>query len=175
MRTIQQRQGIITVTDFCDVSEQAKLLGLNNPEGLAFLPRNFEHATTFDELLHESTADTLRTLFRNSEIPETRVERAGQKIPVILEKSFDLAFPALFVGGILFNENPQLFSLALDIVTSYAIEISRGMLGEKKVKFSLVTAVEDEEEAKVYKKAEYEGVVEGISEFKKIAGEVFRE
>ncbi len=173
MSTIQQRQGIITVTDFCDVSERARFLGLNNPEGLAFLPRNFEHATTFDELLHEDTVDTLRALFRNSEIPETRVEQPGQKIPVIVEKSFDLVCPAFFVGGVLFSENPHLLSLALSIVANYATDFFKGTPGPNEVTLSMINAVEKEDGSKVYKKVEYKGPVEGMAELRKTVGKVF--
>lgn len=175
MRPNQQGQESIIVTDFCNVSERAILLGLNDPEGLAFLPRNFEHASTFDDLLHEGIVDTLRKLFRESDLHESRVEQDGQSIPLIVEKSFDLICPTLFVGGVILSESPYMFSLALEIITGYAIEYFKGIVGDRKVKFNLVYSLENSNGTKVYKKAEYEGPVEGLPEIGRAVRKMLKE
>jgi hypothetical protein len=82
-----------TISDYCDVPAKAQALGLNVPDGLALLPRNFVDATSINELLHESAVQTVRILFRQNEIPETRLERKGQKIPCIKENEFALILP----------------------------------------------------------------------------------
>lgn len=173
MSAVQPRQGKITVTDFCDVSEQAGLLGLNDPQGLALLPRYFRQASTFDELFHEETTHTIRTLFRLNEIPETRVERHGQKIPIILQKNFDLMLPTLFVGGILLSENPQLLDLALSVIANYVTDVFKGIVGTKDVTFRIIEEVDKEDMGRVYKKVEYKGPAEGIKELRKTVREVY--
>ncbi len=86
-----------TITEYCDVRDRAKELGLNKPRGLALLPRNFDTASKLDELLHESSVQTLRILFRKNDIRENRVEPEGRKIACIQENEFALVLPTLFV------------------------------------------------------------------------------
>lgn len=170
----KQEQGTVIITDFCDVSAKAQLLGLNVPKGLAFLPRNFEYATTFDELLHESEVPTLRSLFRQHDIPETKFERHDQKIPYIVEKHVDLVLPAIFVGELILSQSPHLLSLSLNIIANYVTDCFKDSPGRQDVGLKVIKeeiVEEDGKRRKRYQKIDYEGPVEGLAELTKIVSE----
>src|SRR5262249_19873290 len=159
-----------TISDYCDVGEKAQTLGLNIPEGMAFLPRNFDKATTADDLLHESTVQTVRILFRENGIPETKLERDGQRIPCIQENEFALLLPTLFVSALILSQNPHLLSIALNIIATYATDFFKGIPVSNKVVLDVV--VEDKSR-KCSKKVHYEGKIDGLKEITEIAGKVF--
>ena len=172
MRTVEPKYGRIEVTDFCDVSGRARELGLNDPNGLSLLPRNFEQATTVDDLLHEGSVDTVRTLFRLNGITESRVERSDQQISIIIENNFELALPTLFVGGLILSENPHLLSLALSILANYATEFFMGIPGPNEVSLSIISTSERKDGSRTHKKVDYKGPVEGMAGLNEIIREV---
>lgn len=159
-----------TITDYCDVQDRAAQLGLNKPEGLALLPRNFDTVTERGELLHESSIQTVRILFRESDILESRVEPEGHKIPCIQENEFALVLPTLFVGALLLSQNPHLLSVALSVIANYATDFFKGLPGRNKVVLDVV--VEDKTRKRT-KKIHYDGSIDGLKEINEIAGKVF--
>ncbi|MGD0207474.1 MAG: hypothetical protein ABSC89_07715 [Verrucomicrobiota bacterium] len=160
------------VTEYCDVSERARALGINEPTGLALLPRNFVDANGASDLLHESSVQTVRSLFRQNRINETRIEKDGQKIPTIQENEFSLILPTLFVGGLILTGNPHLLSIALNVISNYATDFFKGITGRKKVELDVIV---QNKNGKGSKKIHYEGGPEGLKEITEIAGKVFRD
>lgn len=159
-----------TISSYCDVAARAKALALNAPDQLAILPRNFETAATTEGLLHESTAQTVRILFRENNIHETPLEREKQRIPCIQENNFALVLPTLFVGSLILSENAHLLSVALSVIAGYATDFFKGIPGRRNVKLSVV--VEDKTK-KASKIIHYEGDIDGLKDISDIAGKVF--
>jgi hypothetical protein len=159
-----------TITDYCEVRARALELGLNEPEGFALLPCNFDSAPARDDLLHESEVQTVRILFRENDIPENRVEPEGYKIPCVQENEFAVVLPALFVGTLILSQNPHLLSLALSVIANYATDFFRGLPGRNKVVLDVV--VEDKTR-KRSKKIHYDGGIEGLKEISEVVGKVF--
>jgi len=54
---------MIEISEYIDAKKKAQKLGCNIPNSIALLPRNFEIATSKEELIHESTAPTVRVFF----------------------------------------------------------------------------------------------------------------
>lgn len=156
----------VTRSDYCDVPAKAQTLGLNVPEGLALLPRNFEEATSLEELLHEYAVQTIRILFRQNKIPETRLERENQKIPCIQENEFALVLPALFVSGLILTQNPHLLSVALNVIANYATDFFKGIPRRKKIVLDVIVedVIVENKTRRRYKKLHYEGDAEDIKE-----------
>ncbi len=145
---------------------------MNEPMGLALLPRNFLDANGAHDLLHESSVQTIRSLFRQNRIAEARIEKPGQKIPTIQENDAALILPALFVTNLILTGNPHFLSIALNVISSYATDFFKGMAGAKKVKFDVIV---QNANGKGSKKIHYEGDAEGLKEITEIAGKVFRD
>jgi hypothetical protein len=151
----------IIVEDYCVIADRAKLLGLVYPRGMAILPRNFDSANTISEIVHEDSATTIRKLFRQQEVHETQVENPGQKLPRIQENAEDLLLPTLFVTADLYSQNPYLVSLAINIISGYAMDCLKGLTREGTVKMSLVF---ERDEKKISKRLRYNGPVSGLKD-----------
>jgi hypothetical protein len=159
-----------TINDYCDVLARSRELNLNEPTGIALLPRNDAGANA--DLLHEASVQTIRSLFRQNKIVETPIEKAGQKIPVILENDSSLILPILFVSASIYSQNPQLVSIALNIMSNYATDFFKGIRGRKTVK---LTVVVQNKNGNSNKRISYEGTQDGLKEIAEIAGKVFRD
>lgn len=149
----------ITVEDYCVIADRAKVLGLIYPRGLAILPRNFDSAAEISEIVHEDSTATIRKLFRNQSVPEAQVENTGQKLPSIQENAADLLLPTLFVTAALYSENPHLVSLALNIISGYAIDFFKGLPSGGTAKISVVV---ERDGKKVSKRLRFEGPPSGL-------------
>jgi hypothetical protein len=157
------------VLDYIDVKERCVELGCNIPTGLALLPINFDTASSKDELVHEDTASTIRKLWRKGGINETKIEKESEKIPYEQRKSLELAIPAVFVSWSLLSQDPNLVSIALNIISNYATDFFKGIVGEKKVKIDIVVEQNDNHKSKLI---HYEGDVEGLSKLPQVIKEL---
>lgn len=158
-------QESITVDDFVEVEERASSLGLNTPSGLCFLPRNFAEAETANELLHDGNVTTLRVLFRQAGIEESRLEPDGIRIPSLEQKCAELVLPALFVAQLVYSSNPEAVSLALSVISNYVTEWFRASPGDSRVRFSVV--LKDKRTGQT-KRVRYSGDAEGIKAMAKL-------
>lgn len=163
------REPKIEFQDYPSVAERAEALDVQIPSQLALLPRNFESATTKDELVHESEVPTVRVLFRKEGIVETPIELPGEVIPQIAEHAFqDWVAPILFFSYSAFTENPALVNLSLGVISNYLTDLFKGLSAERGVKLDIV--VENKEGT--CKKVSYQGPLEGLKALPKIIKEV---
>lgn len=157
------------IQDFVNVEERARILGCNVPTSLALLPRNFEEAESKDNLLHESSATTVRVLFRSNGIMETPLESDDERFPEVSEKSFEEWIgPTIFVSFALLSQNPHILSLALGVLSNYLTDFFKGLPNPGKAKLSIVV----ETRKKTYKRIDYEGPVSGLEKIAEVAKEV---
>ena len=160
---------MIKISDYVDVKKRAKELGYNKPISFALLPRNFETAKSKSELVHESTTPTIRTLWRQNNIVETRLEEEGEKLPYAQEKAFVWVGPTIFISIALFSQNPLIISVALNVISNYLTDWFKGIPKDsRKAKLSIVRETKNGD----YEKVEYEGPPEGIKELPKIIQEM---
>jgi len=159
----------VHVSDYINVRERAIELDCNIPTGLALLPRNFADAKIKEDLLHESTAPTVRILLRQAGITETALEREGERLHQAGQKDFaEWIGPIIFVSGALLSNNPQAISVALGVISNYLTDWFKGLTSGKNVRLDVV--VEAGEEG--YKRISYEGPVEGLRDLPQVVREV---
>jgi len=159
----------VQIFDFVDVEEKAEALGCNIPTGMALLPRNFESAESKDALVHERSAWTVRTLFRDNGIAETPLEREGEIFYGVVEKGLgEWILPIIFVSSALLNQNPHIISIALGVISNYVTDLFRRIPDYKNVKLDIVI----ETGKKTYIKVSYEGPVSGLEEVERIATKI---
>lgn len=160
----------IQISEYIDVKKRALELRCNAPSKLAILPRNFKSAKSKDELLHEGSVSTIRVLWRQAGISETRIEKEGERFPVIQEKAFEEWIgPIIFVGASMLSQNPHTISVALEVISNYLTDWFKGVPGDKRVKLDVVV---EETKVKVCKRIHYEGNIEGLQELPRIVREV---
>ena len=149
----------IKTSEYIDVKAQASKLGFETPRDLALLPINFDTADSKDDLVYEDAVLTVRKLWRQAGITETKLEKEEEKFPYKQRKSFEWVAPTIFVSASLLSQNPDFVSIALNVISTYLTDYFKGVVGHKTVKFDIV--VEQDEQRKS-KRIQYEGSLEGI-------------
>lgn len=159
----------VQISDYVNVEEQANRLGCNIPTGLALLPHNFADAKTKEDLVHESSTSTVRVLWDQTKIPETNIEKQGEKFPQVMEEAFEWIGPVIFVGYGLYIQNPRLISTALEVISNYLTVWFKGIpRSQRHVKLDVVV----ETPKRTYKRVHYEGSKEGLKELPRIIRQV---
>ena len=157
----------IDVSDYPDVEERAMLLGCQVPSEIAILPTNFVNATVRRELMHASSAMTVRALLKEAGLKETRIEPAGVKFPSEHKKAADWIGPTIFFSALLLSQNPQAVEIALRIISDYLTDLFRGTMGSSKSTLDVVV-----KSPKGYRRIHYEGGHKGLSEVRETVREV---
>lgn len=148
----------IQMSDYIDVKGKARQLGCNIPTGISILPRNFDSAAKATELIHESSASTIRLLWRKEGIQETRIEKESEKYPEILENAFEWIGPLIFISYATISHNPHLISIATGVISNYLTDWFKGITGQRRVRFSFAIEKKDG----TYKRIDYDGPPDGL-------------
>lgn len=148
------------ISDFDSVSERAAALGYSYPDGgIAILPINFENASSVDELRQTAESSTVKTLFRNANVPYVEVFKNEKRLPYVHNNAFEWVVPTLFVSASLLSQNPSAISIALSVIANYATDFFKGMSKEASVKLDVVI---ETTKTKKCKRISYEGTPEGL-------------
>jgi hypothetical protein len=158
----------VQIIAYVNVEERAKELDCNVPTELALLPRNFDTAESKAGLLHESSVATIRTLWHQAGIAETKIEKLGDKFPYIQENAFEWVGPIIFASASLLSQNPHLISVALGVIANYLTDWFKGIPGDKKVRLDIVV---ERTKGKICQRIHYEGGPEGLNELAKVLRE----
>jgi hypothetical protein len=121
------------------------------------------------ELVHEGSVPTIRVLWRQAGIAETKIEEPGERLSCAQEKAFEWIGPIIFVSASLLSQNPHVISVALGVVSNYLTDWFKGIPGSKKVRLDVVV---EQTEGQTYKRIHYEGDPEGLNELARIVREV---
>lgn len=159
----------IRKTDYVDVQKRAADLRLQVPVGLALLPRNFADAPDRNDLVHESAVPTVRVLWREAGVEETRVELEGHRIATVSENAFEWVGPTIFVASAIWSQNPHAVGVALGVIANYVTDWFKGITGEKRVRLSLVV---EKTKTKKCVKIDYDGPPEQMPDLAAIIKEV---
>ena len=151
----------IEITAFISVADKALALGCNVPTGIALLPRNFDTVANKDELMHESSAPTVRQLWRQVGVIETRLEDEGERFPQISEHGFvEWIGPTILVTSAWLSQNPEVLAVALGVISNYLTDIFKGVPDNPKARLHIVVQKDNGE----YRKVSYKGSVDGMKE-----------
>jgi hypothetical protein len=163
----------IEVSEYVDVKKRALELGCNIPTELALLPRNFEVVKSRDELIHEGSVPTIRVLWRQAGISETKIEKEGDRYSCVQEKAFrEWIGPIIFVGISLLSQNPHAISVALGVISNYLTDWFKGIPDNRKIVRQDLVVETIEAKGMIYKRIRYEGDIEGLQQLPEIIREV---
>jgi hypothetical protein len=163
----------ITISDYADVRLRSVELGLNIPAGIALLPRNFVEAASQQDLIHEDHTSTVRSLWRQANVPETRLEDDNNRLPQITEKGLsEWVAPTIYVAASMMSQNEALVNLALNVVGNYISEILQA-LPTRQVRLTVVEEIDKGKGDFAYKKVEYVGNTDGLKDIPDVLKEVF--
>ena len=114
------------IHDYVSVSEKLQNFGLSAPTGLAILPENLATATLVGELRQQVESDTVRTLWKEHEIPHVELFDQDNQPPYLQQYSFEWFGPTLFISAGLLSQNPHVLSVTLGIITNYLYDLFKG-------------------------------------------------
>ncbi|GER86526.1 hypothetical protein KDW_06880 [Dictyobacter vulcani] len=114
----------VQVVDYVDVEKKALELGLTPPTELAILPKNFDTAISVEELVNESSTPTIRSLWRQNGIVETRIEKQGTKIPLESRKSWEWVGPVIYISTWMLTNTA--IPITLNLISSYLYDVLKG-------------------------------------------------
>jgi hypothetical protein len=160
------------ITDYVNVNKKVADLGCRYPDRLALLPVNFESATSIAELLQASEAATIKKLFVAEGLPVDDIVERGQRPPYIKNKWHEWVAPIVFVSAALCSQNPELLSLALNILANYATEFFRGDSAKPEVGVDIVV---EKKKNETYKRISYRGPIAGLKDLPEVIREVVDE
>lgn len=156
---------VFQVEDYLDIKKKAEELGYKTPESIAFLPQNFEEVTSKENLVYGDLTTTFRILWKQCGIVETPLEKSGEKIAEMTQKSLDLIAPFIFIASSFLSQNPELVDIALGVISEYLTDWFKGMPNwQNNVKLNVIL----ENKSGGYKKVSYEGPTEGLKEISKV-------
>ena len=159
----------IEITDYLDVGQRASDLGLKGPEGVCILPRRFGSAKDVGELVHESSALGLKTLFRKADLPITVYQPDGTKIPYLQENDITWVGPVLFFSYAAISQNPNIVSVALSVIANYVTDLFKGSPEPGRAKLSLVVETHTTKTTTtVTKKIDFDGPPDKIPDIEKL-------
>ena len=150
------------IHDYATLSDELQRLKLNTPEQLSFFPENLSDAKSSADLIYTDSIHDFQKIFRLNSLSIPQL--ADTPAQFRTRKSADFFAPGLFVTGLMISNNPNLVSVALNIISTYITDIFKGTAGEKKVKFEVITDDADGN----FKKVVYEGPVSGIKDLEKV-------
>lgn len=163
---------MILVEDYINVKKRIESLGYNQPAAMAILPRNFEKASSRSELVYEGTSETIRKLWKQKGILDTRLEKEGEKTFFVIEESFEWIGPLILFTSTMITQNPQMVDLSIGVISNYLADWFKGITeSEKKAKIDVIVEKKDGS----YKKIHYEGPIEGLKELPGIARSIHDE
>lgn len=142
------------VSEYIDVRKRAMEFGLIDPLGLTILPRNFDTAISVGDLVHESTAPTIRSLWRQVGVSESRLEREGMKFPQGSKKSWEWVGPIIFISQAMLNN--AVVPITLNMISSYLYDLLKGHFHEAEITLEFV--VERIEQTKRGETREYKRI-----------------
>jgi hypothetical protein len=160
----------ITLNEFPPVAERCQALDIRWPLGLAMLPRNFATAGSDEELLAEATDAAIRTLWRQADITEDRLDSSDKPFPRLSEHHADWIGPTVFFGSALLSETPTLVNIALGVIANYVTDLFRGIPGKHTAMLHVVIEQHDGMCVKVT----YNGPATEISEILDAVGDIAR-
>jgi hypothetical protein len=161
-----------TVEDYVRVDERSRELGCSLPTSLAVVPIRFESANSRADLRTASHTETVLKFFKSEGIPVESFLPEPDALPYVVNKHFQWLGPTLFVPLALVNENPQLVSLAIGVLSNCITDFFKGIpQRQRNVQFDIVVETEG---VRTYKKISYDGGVEGLDALPKIIREAMK-
>ena len=148
-----------TVEEYLPVRKRLAELGCALPNGLAFLPDNFSHSETAQDLLIRGEATTLTKVLAGGGIPVAQLNGNDARTRFIHNKSHDWAMPALMFTAESLRDNPDLASVVIDLIKDYVKDLFKGLANEKAIKADIV--VEKNSDG-TFQKISYEGNADGL-------------
>ena len=129
----------IQVSEFINIRQKLEDLGGRYPAaGFALLPLNISSASSLSELRQASDAATIRKLLLQEGLPLVDIFAKDQRPPYVKNKASDWISSVIFVSATLWQQNRELVSVALNLISNYVYDTLKGAIGSRTAKMDVV-------------------------------------
>jgi hypothetical protein len=154
------------VEDYIDVARRAKELQCSLPTGLAIIPLEFETGASAQDLRDASHTTTVKKFFKEGGVSFETFLPDTEHLPYVIDKHFEWLGPTLFIPLALLNDNPQIVSLAIGVLSNCISDFLKG-IPKRNRNVKLKVIVETTKGCK-YKKLSYDVDIDGLAALPKI-------
>lgn len=151
----------VEIADFPTVAVRVAELNCLLPNGLVMLPSNFSDVEPGAEFRFDGETSTAVKLLRAAGLPATRLNACDHKEAFIHNHSADWMLPIIFVGSEIMKTNPDMLSLAINVLQDYVLDRFKNINAKPTVKAQVVI---ENRRTKQTKCLTYEGNAEGLHE-----------
>ncbi len=145
-----------------EINNHLVRLSIQELNGLTFIPENIESANTKEDLIFTESIIELNKYFKLNNL---HVNSLGGKPELYRSrKNADIYLPAIFIAYSTLSENPNIVSLALNVISSFIYDNLKGTIGNKTAKIEFYI---EKKKGKI-SKINYKGDAEGLKDFDKI-------
>ena len=153
--------------EYIDVREKIQALSLNDIEGIAFLPMNFDTANSADEFVYQDSLKVVNKLVKQKDINIERLEDDLTDTKYYVENDITWIGPTIFIGYSFWTQNQHLISISLSMVATYLTDFFKGKSNSPKVKLDYVLE-KDPKKDKKNVRFTYEGDIDGLDKLPSI-------
>lgn len=147
-------------------------LGLEFPNGVVLLPKSLENATTKKDLMHEAEYETVQKLFKSKGIETNSIQDPNEKIPKLINQSFEWAGPLILYTSTMLSQHPEIVTDSISTITNYLKKKLQGVpKGDDLVNLSIST----ETKSGKFKIIDYKGPVDGLKDLPDIVRATYEE
>jgi len=140
-------------------------------KSLIILPVKPEHEMDQSKyVVYASTVTSVMKLLKANDIPIRLAVEGGREVAYQENRSFDWFAPTILITASLLSQNPQLVSIAINLISSYIYEIFKGKSADPSTRCTFAYIGKGKK-----KKVHYEGPVSGLSKIPDIIKEIDRE
>lgn len=145
-----------------EINNHLVRLSIQELNGMSFIPENIESANTKEDLIFTESIIELNKYFKLNNI---KIDSLGLE-PELLRsrKNADIYLPAIFIAYSTLSENPNIVSLALNVISSFIYDNLKGTIGKKTAKIEFYI---EKKKGKI-SKIKYKGDADGLKNFDEI-------
>ena len=150
---------VTTTVEYYPVWGRLQELGCKISGDLSFLPDNFHEAATEQDFLIRGESTTLTKILKAGGLNVGAISGVSTRTQFIHNKSHDWAAPILFFAAEALKDNPDLPSVAIDLMKGYLSDMFKGMTKDKMIKAEFV--IEKTVDG-TFQKITYDGNADGL-------------
>jgi hypothetical protein len=146
-----------------DLFDKFNEFGLIKSDTIVFIPENIEEVSKKEDFIFSDSLVDVKKLFRINQININEFD--GTPKQYRSRKNADWFGPAIFISLSMISQNPDIVSIALNVLSNYITDFFKGSFGNKTVKLDIYV---ETHKGKKVKKIIYNGNSEGLKNLPEI-------
>ena len=137
---------------------------------IILIPDNWLHDG--QDPVYPTTLDPVRKLFKLNKLTYEPLYPIIDSVKYRDNRSIDWVAPIMLVTASFVSENPAAISIALNVISTYVVDIFKGLNKTPNIKLSIVLQKSDKADVR---KVNYEGPASGLTELDNVIKNIMKE